>query len=113
MDKLEKSIMKEIQSIQEFQNIVEGDKLVLVDFYAEWCGSCKTLLPIIEKLARKYADTFEIIKVNVDKSPELSQQFSVRSIPALFFIKDGKIVENILGLRSEMILSDKIERHLN
>lgn len=104
--------MKEINNTQEFKTLVEGNKPVLIDFYADWCGPCQTLLPIVEKLADKHSDTVEIVKVNVDKNPELSQQFSVRSIPALFFIKDGKVVENILGIQSEGVLNSKIEHHL-
>jgi len=104
--------MKEIQNINDFQEIINGDKPVLLDFYAEWCGPCKTLLPIVEKLAVKHESDFVIVKVNVDKNPELAQKFSVRSIPALFFLKGGEIKESLNGFRSEQELDLKIHQYL-
>jgi thioredoxin len=104
--------MKEIESLNDFQKIMEGDQPVLLDFYADWCGPCQTLLPIVEQLAVKHASDFVIAKVNVDKVPELSQKFNIRSIPSLFFIKNGEVKENILGLRTTQELDDKIHHYL-
>jgi len=103
--------MREINNIQDYQEIIKGNKPVLLDFYADWCGPCQTQLPIIEKLAKEYDREFVIAKVNVDKSPELSQKFNVRSIPALFFIQDGEVKESLGGLQSETILSRKIKQY--
>jgi len=100
--------MLKINSIAEFQEIVKGDKPILLDFYADWCGPCQALLPVVEKLAVKHKSDFIIAKVNVDKNPELSQQFAVRSIPALFFIQDGETKESLSGLRAERELEEKI-----
>lgn len=74
--------MKEIKNAQEFNAIKAQDKPVLLDFYADWCGPCQALLPTVEKPAEKYRDEFLIRKVNVDRNPELSRQFNIRSIPA-------------------------------
>lgn len=104
--------MKEIKNIEEYKEIVNGDKPVLLDFYADWCGPCQTLLPTVEKLAKKHESDFVIAKVNVDKNQALAQEFKVRSIPALFFIKDGIVKEGVLGLRSETFLDDKIHSYL-
>ncbi len=103
--------MREIQNVNDFNEIVKGNKPVLLDFYADWCGPCQTLLPIVEKLANKHESDFTIVKVNVDKNPELSQKFQVRSIPALFFIKDGEVKESLNGLRTEKELDDKIHQY--
>ncbi len=103
--------MKEIQNVHDYQEIIEGDKPVLLDFYADWCGPCQALLPIVESLAVKHASDFVIAKVNVDKHPELAQKFSVRSIPALFFIKDGAVKENLNGLRTTKELEEKIQQY--
>ncbi len=105
--------MKEINNTQEFYSLVKGKKPVLLDFYADWCGPCQSLLPIVEKLADKHGDKIEIVKVNIDKNPQLSQRFSVRSIPALFFIKEGEVVENTMGMQTESTLDSKIMQYLN
>lgn len=104
--------MKEIKNIKEYQDIINGDKPVLLDFYADWCGPCQTLLPVVEKLAEKHESDFVIAKVNVDHNGELAQQFRVRSIPALFFIKDGEVKEKFLGLRTEAFLDERIHAYV-
>ncbi len=105
--------MKEIINIQEYQEIIKGNKPVLLDFYADWCGPCQTLLPIVEKLAEEHKSDFVIAKVNVDKNPELSQQFKVRSIPALFFLQDGEIQESLNGLQTYAALDAKVHEYSN
>lgn len=104
--------MKEIKNNSDFQNVITGKKPVLLDFYADWCGPCQTLLPIVESLANKYESEYSIVKVNVDQNPELAQKFSVRSIPALFFIQNGEVVEMMNGVQPESILEGKIQKHL-
>ncbi|WP_108868437.1 thioredoxin [Aquimarina aquimarini] len=103
--------MKEINNIEEYKEIINRDKPVLLDFYAEWCAPCQTLLPILEKLTIKYKSDFIIAKVNVDKNRELSQKFSIRNIPALFFIQNGEVKENITGLQTEKELDEKINQY--
>jgi len=103
--------MKEIKNIEEYQEIIKGEKPVLLDFYADWCGPCQTLLPIVERLAVKHESDFVIAKVNVDKNAELSQKFSVRSIPALFFIQNGEVKENVNGLQTEATLDAIIHKY--
>jgi len=104
--------MKEIKNFQEFNAVQNQDKPVLLDFYADWCGPCKALLPTVEKLADKYEEDFVIQKVNVDKFRELAGQFGVRSIPALFVLKNGAVVEQFLGYKSETELENIIQGHL-
>jgi thioredoxin 1 len=105
--------MKEINNIQEYKDIISGDKPVLLDFYADWCGPCQALLPTVEKLATKHESDFIIAKVNVDKNRELAQEFKVRSIPALFFIQNGEVKEKLSGLRTEAFLDEKIHHYTN
>ncbi len=100
--------MKEIKNIQEFKTIQKQNKPVLLDFYADWCGPCKALLPVVEGLADKYKDEFIIQKVNVDTVPELAQQFGVRSIPALFILKDGQIQDKMVGYQSAVALENRL-----
>lgn len=104
--------MEAIQNIEEFQKVIDQDKPVLLDFYADWCGPCQALLPTVEKLAEKYKEDFIIRKINVDKNPKLAQQFKVRSIPALFILKDKEIQERLVGMQSEQILDKLIQAQL-
>lgn len=104
--------MKEIKDFKAFETVTQQDKPVLLDFYADWCGPCQSLLPVVEKLAKKYDGEFLIQKVNVDKFPALAQQFKVRSIPALFVLKDGKVDQSLLGYKSEAVLENLIQSYL-
>ena len=103
--------MKEIKNFKEFEKVIENGKPVLLDFYADWCGPCRALLPTVEKLAEKHSEDFEIVKVNVDNNAELAQHFGVRSIPALFFIKDKEVVEKLVGVQTEAALEAKIQSY--
>ncbi len=103
--------MREIKSVNEFQQLAAQDKPVLLDFYADWCGPCQVLLPIVEGLATKHEDDVIIAKVNVDTVGELAQQFGVRSIPSLFFLQDGEIKEKLVGLQTAAALEKKIEQY--
>ncbi len=104
--------MKAIANIQEFQKVIDQDKPVLLDFYADWCGPCQALLPTVERLAEKYKEDFVVRKINVDKNPQLAQQFKVRSIPALFILKDKQIQEKLVGMQSEQALDKLIQAQL-
>ena len=104
--------MKAIANIQEFQKVIDQDKPVLLDFYADWCGPCQALLPTVERLAEKYKEDFIVRKINVDKNPQLAQQFKVRSIPALFIVKDKEIQEKLVGMQSEQALDKLIQVQL-
>lgn len=104
--------MSEIKNINDYNEIVNGDKPVLLDFYADWCGPCQTLLPIVNELAETHKDDFVVAKVNVDKNRELAFEYGVRSIPALFFVTDGEVQEKLVGLQTKDVLNDKIKSYL-
>jgi thioredoxin len=86
---------------------------VLLDFYADWCGPCQTLLPTIDKLSKEYEGKIEIQKVNVDQNSELAKKFEVRSIPASFFMKDAKVIDKLNGAVPEAVIREKLEAILN
>ena len=104
--------MKNIKSQAELKQLLRKGKPVLLDFYADWCGPCRVLLPIVEDLANEYEEKIEVRKVNVDSSRALAGEFGVRSIPALFFLHNGNVVDQSSGLVSKNVLTEKIENVL-
>ena len=105
--------MKSISNKSEFDNLMNQSNPILLDFYADWCGPCQTLLPTVDKLSKEFNGSVEIRKVNVDENKELAAQFQVRSIPALFFIKDNQIVDRVSGLAPEGALRTKLNALLD
>lgn len=105
--------MKTIETIKEYETLMEQERPVLLDFYADWCGPCQSLLPVVEKLSKEYEGKIEIQKVNIDQNSELASKFVVRSIPTLFFIKNSEIVDKLYGLVSETVLKEKLDEMLN
>lgn len=92
--------------------VLKSDKLTMVDFWAEWCGPCRAIGPIVEELATTYNGKVNIGKVNVDSNPNVSMQFGITSIPAILFIKDGKVVDKQIGAVPKSVLDKKIQANL-
>lgn len=85
---------------------------VVVDFWAPWCGPCKTLTPLLEKLAEQYAGGFVLAKVNVDENQELAAYFGARSIPTIKIIKNGELVDEFVGAQPESVIRELLDRHI-
>jgi len=94
------------------QEVIASGKLVLVDFWAEWCGPCRAVAPIIEKLASDYEGKVVIGKVNVDNEGELSAKFRIMSIPTIALFKEGKIVEKIVGARNAQEFKTILDKYV-
>jgi thioredoxin 1 len=94
------------------EKVVNSGKLSVIDFWAEWCGPCRAIGPVIEELSKEYDGRVNVGKVNVDHNPQLSINFGVTSIPAILFIKEGKVVDKLVGAQPKMNFVKKIEQYI-
>ncbi|MBL4783320.1 MAG: thioredoxin [Porticoccaceae bacterium] len=100
---------------QNFQTAVieeSSKRLVVIDFWADWCAPCKALMPVLEKLANEYAGQFVLAKVNADEQPKISGQFGIRSLPTVIFMKDGQPIDAFQGAQSEKEIRETLGKHL-
>jgi thioredoxin 1 len=95
-----------------FDELVNGDKPLVVDFWAEWCGPCRMIGPFIEELAQEYEGKAVVGKVNVDENDELTEEFGIRSVPTILFFKNGEIVDRNVGAANKSVLEDKLKKIL-
>jgi len=97
----------------KFENdIKDSEKLVIVDMWAEWCGPCKMMDPVLEEIAEEHANSVRIVKINIDQNQETPLKFSVMNIPTLIFFRDGREIDRVIGASPKKQLSKKIESHL-
>ncbi len=91
------------------QEVLQAQELVLVDFWAVWCGPCQMIAPIIEELAVEYSGKVKVCKVNTDESPEMASRYQIMGIPTLIFFKEGKPIDKIVGAASKKQFQEKID----
>ena len=92
--------------------VLDSDKLSVIDFWAEWCGPCRAIGPVVEELSKEWEGKVNIGKVNVDNNPQLSMNYGITSIPAILFIKGGVVVDKLVGAQPKNIFVKKIESHV-
>ena len=97
--------------MEEFDAVVNGDKVTLVDFWASWCGPCKMLMPTIEEVAKELDGTANVAKVNVDDNEDIAIKFKIMSIPTLMIFKNGEMKEKMIGLRAKQQIIDAIMKN--
>ena len=93
------------------EQAIQAKGVQVVDFWAEWCGPCRALAPVIEKVAERYTEDVRIGKLDVDANSEVATRYSIRSIPTILIFKDGEVVDRHVGMISETALAQKIDMH--
>jgi thioredoxin 1 len=92
-------------------NVLDSEKLSVIDFWAEWCGPCRAIGPVIEELSKEYDGKVNVGKVNVDHNPQISMNYGIISIPAILFVKGGQVVDKLVGAQPKANFVKKIEQH--
>ncbi len=103
---------KEYTDVNFQLEVLAADKLTVVDFWAEWCGPCRAIGPVIEELSKEYDGKINVGKVNVDTNPQVSMNYGITSIPAILFIKGGQVVDKLVGAQPKGNFVKKIEIHI-
>lgn len=103
--------MTELTTYQQFKDFI-SEGTVLIDFYADWCGPCKMLAPVLVEIAREYQGRIKIAKINVDNNLEASQQYQITSIPTLIIFKNGTAKDIVMGYKPKPLLEDFIKKNL-
>jgi thioredoxin 1 len=93
-------------------DVLKSDKPVLVDYWAEWCGPCKMVAPVLEAIAAEHGDKLDIVKLNVDENPEVARKYGILNIPTLGVFKDGEVVKELVGARSKSALLRELAEFL-
>ena len=103
---------KVLNNSQFYSKIRTPDKILVVDFFATWCGPCKMLTPIFQSLSREMSDKVEFAKIDIDKSLELAQKYKISSVPTMIIFKNGKEVQRMVGFKPKEQIRKKIKAHL-
>ena len=96
-----------------FQDAISGDKAVIVDFWAEWCGPCKMVEPILEEIAGEYSDKLVLAKLNIDDNPSTAKRYVIRGIPTVMVFQGGELKEQVIGVTSLEYLSELMAKYVN
>jgi thioredoxin 1 len=109
---------KEINMAQQFTDanfqteVIASNQLSVIDFWAEWCGPCRAIGPVIDELSKEYAGKVKVGKLNVDENPQVSMNYGITSIPAILFVKNGQVVDKLVGAQPKGNFVKKIEQHM-
>ena len=104
--------MAKVASNDNFAELLESEKLVIVDFWATWCGPCRMLTPILDEVEEEMPEQIQVVKVNVDDADDVAAQYRIMSIPTLLFFKNGEIVDKTVGAMPKNVLVEKINANL-
>jgi thioredoxin 1 len=101
--------MANVVTDANFEELINGDKPVVVDFWAQWCAPCRMIGSFVEELAEEYEEKVFVGKLNVDENEEITGQFGIRNIPTLLFFKNGKLTDKLVGAASKNVIEEKIK----
>ena len=104
--------MKAVTDAEFDQTVLKSDKPVLVDFWAEWCGPCRAVSPILDKIAEEHSDKLDIVKLNVDDNPETAMKYGITSIPAMYVFQGGEVVKRVIGAKPKPALEADLAEFL-
>ena len=106
--------MAKVINSNEFKNqVLDSSDVVMVDFFAEWCGPCKMLAPVLEELSSEMAGRAKILKVDVDKSPDFAQKYGISGVPTVMVFRNGAPVDKMVGFQPKQVLKSKLDKHSN
>ncbi|MFD3684605.1 thioredoxin [Nocardiopsis sp. NPDC058631] len=106
------STVKHVTDATFKEEVLASDKPVLVDFWADWCGPCKQMAPVLDKLAEEYGDKIEVVKLNTDQNPETPRAYNVMSLPTMNLYKDGEVVKQLIGAKPKRVLEKELSDFL-
>ena len=106
------STAKDVTDASFQSDVLESDKPIMVDFWAEWCGPCRAVSPILDKIAEENSDKLDIVKLNVDDNPETAMKYGITSIPAMFVFKQGEVVKRVIGAKPKPALEADLAEFL-
>ena len=105
-------LIKHVTDASFSTEVLGADKPVLVDYWAEWCGPCKMIAPILDELSKEYGDKIQIAKMNVDENREAPARYNIRGIPTLMLFKNGEVVDTLVGAQPKARFTAFLDRHL-
>ncbi|MBW3561660.1 MAG: thioredoxin [Actinobacteria bacterium] len=103
---------KAVTSDQWNDEVISSDKPVLVDFWAEWCGPCRMVSPVVEEIAEENAEKLKVVKLNIDENPQTARDYGVMSIPTLMVFKDGEVAKRMVGAKGKQALLSDLQEFL-
>ena len=104
--------MAKVATNTNFQELLQDEKLVVVDFWATWCGPCRMLSPVLDEVEEEMSDKITVVKVNVDDADQIAMQYRIMSIPTLLFFKNGQVVDKTVGAMAKNVLVEKINSNI-